>query len=158
VGLCVITNRIPELGLHQLREISAQMHQFVEISAFDNAALLEDPDHVRIPNGRQAVGRGFRTDGAYLAAGSRWKALLPPGGVCAGGKGGGPGAKAVVGIDCDWENTVIELPGGNWENVFSGERFSGGTQKLSRLLAQFLVFKGTHLIKQSTDISRKIKG
>jgi hypothetical protein len=56
VGLCVITNRIPELGLHQLREISAQMHQFAEISALDNAALLEDPDHVRIPNGRQAVG------------------------------------------------------------------------------------------------------
>ena len=66
--------------------------------------------------------------------------------------------RRVVGLDCDWENTVIELPAGNWENVFSGERFSGGTQKLSRLLAQFLVFKGTHLIKQSTDISRKIKG
>ena len=56
VGLCVITNRIPELGLHQLREISAQMHQFAEISALDNAALLEDQDHVRIPNGRQTVG------------------------------------------------------------------------------------------------------
>ena len=55
-GLRLITNRIPELGLHQLREISALMHQVAEIPALDDAALLEDQDQVRIPNGRQAVG------------------------------------------------------------------------------------------------------
>ena len=47
--------------------------------------------------------------------------------------------RLVVGLDGDWKNTVIELPAGSWENVFSGECFSGGTRKLSRLLAQFPV-------------------
>jgi len=47
--------------------------------------------------------------------------------------------RLVVGLDGDWENTVIELPAGNWENVFSGDHFSGGTQMLSRLLTQFPV-------------------
>ena len=52
----MITNRISKLGLHQLREISALMHQVAEIPALDDAALLEDQDQVRIPNGRQPVG------------------------------------------------------------------------------------------------------
>jgi len=47
--------------------------------------------------------------------------------------------RLAVSLDGNWEDTVIELPAGNWENVFSGERFSGGTQKLSRLLVQYPV-------------------
>ncbi|MBI5591584.1 MAG: malto-oligosyltrehalose synthase [Deltaproteobacteria bacterium] len=47
--------------------------------------------------------------------------------------------RLAVGLNGDWKNTVIELPAGSWENVFSGERFSGGTQQLLRLLAQFPV-------------------
>ena len=47
--------------------------------------------------------------------------------------------RLVVGLNGDWRNTVIELPAGTWKNVFSGERFSGGTQELSRMLARFPV-------------------
>jgi (1->4)-alpha-D-glucan 1-alpha-D-glucosylmutase len=47
--------------------------------------------------------------------------------------------RLTVGLNGNWKNTVIELPAGNWGNMFSGERFSGGTQKLSRLLARFPV-------------------
>ncbi len=47
--------------------------------------------------------------------------------------------RLAVGLNGDWKNTVIKLPAGSWENVFSGERFSGGTQQLLRLLAQFPV-------------------
>jgi (1->4)-alpha-D-glucan 1-alpha-D-glucosylmutase len=47
--------------------------------------------------------------------------------------------RLALGLEGDWKNTVIDLPEGSWENVFSGERFSGGKQKLSQLLAQFPV-------------------
>ncbi|MFH0994190.1 MAG: malto-oligosyltrehalose synthase [Pseudomonadota bacterium] len=47
--------------------------------------------------------------------------------------------RLAVGLNGDWKNSVIKLPAGSWENVFSGERFSGGTQQLLRLLAQFPV-------------------
>jgi (1->4)-alpha-D-glucan 1-alpha-D-glucosylmutase len=45
----------------------------------------------------------------------------------------------VVGLGGDWRKTVIELPAGTWENVFSGERLSGGPQELVRIFAQFPV-------------------
>lgn len=47
--------------------------------------------------------------------------------------------RRVVGLDGDWQGSTVELPPGIWEDVFSGERFKGGTQKLSRLLEQFPV-------------------
>jgi (1->4)-alpha-D-glucan 1-alpha-D-glucosylmutase len=47
--------------------------------------------------------------------------------------------RLAVGLCGEWENTVVELPEGNWENVFSGERFSGGKRELSWLLSQFPV-------------------
>jgi (1->4)-alpha-D-glucan 1-alpha-D-glucosylmutase len=39
----------------------------------------------------------------------------------------------------DWQGAAVELPPGVWEDAISGERFRGGTQKLSRLLKQFPV-------------------
>ena len=56
-----------------------------------------------------------------------------------GGKAVTLAPRLAVSLNGDWKNTVIELPAGSWENVFSGEHFSGGTRKLSRLLAQFPV-------------------
>ena len=47
--------------------------------------------------------------------------------------------RRVVDLNGDWRNTVVELPAGTWKHVFSGERFSGGTQELSRMFAQFPV-------------------
>ncbi|MFH0725167.1 MAG: malto-oligosyltrehalose synthase [Pseudomonadota bacterium] len=47
--------------------------------------------------------------------------------------------RLAVGLEGDWKNTVIDLPAGSWKNVFNGEHFNGGTQKLSQLLAQFPV-------------------
>lgn len=47
--------------------------------------------------------------------------------------------RLVVGLDDDWQGTVVQLPPGVWENAFSGERFRGGVQKLSRLLERFPV-------------------
>jgi (1->4)-alpha-D-glucan 1-alpha-D-glucosylmutase len=47
--------------------------------------------------------------------------------------------RLVVGLHGDWKGTVIELPPGAWEDVFSAERFSGGAQEPSRLFARFPV-------------------
>lgn len=47
--------------------------------------------------------------------------------------------RLVVGLDGDWHGGTVELPPGIWEDVFSGERFRGGPQKLSRLLEPFPV-------------------
>ncbi|MGE5257720.1 MAG: malto-oligosyltrehalose synthase [Hyphomicrobiales bacterium] len=48
-------------------------------------------------------------------------------------------ARLAVGLAGDWKDTVIKLPAGTWENVFTGERFSGTSQYLSRILKQFPV-------------------
>lgn len=47
--------------------------------------------------------------------------------------------RLVVGLDGDWRGTLIELPAGAWKNVFTGERFEGGTLELSRMFARFPV-------------------
>lgn len=47
--------------------------------------------------------------------------------------------RLVIGLDGNWRNTVIELPAGNWKNAFTGERFEGGTQELSRMFMRFPV-------------------
>jgi (1->4)-alpha-D-glucan 1-alpha-D-glucosylmutase len=47
--------------------------------------------------------------------------------------------RLVVGLNGDWGNTVVELPAGTWTNVFSGQRFSGGSQVLARMFARFPV-------------------
>jgi (1->4)-alpha-D-glucan 1-alpha-D-glucosylmutase len=47
--------------------------------------------------------------------------------------------RLVIGLNGDWCGSTIELPPGIWEDVFSGARFRGGAQKLSRLLEQFPV-------------------
>jgi (1->4)-alpha-D-glucan 1-alpha-D-glucosylmutase len=47
--------------------------------------------------------------------------------------------RLAVGLGDDWQGAAVELPPGVWENAISGERFRGGTQKLSRLLKQFPV-------------------
>jgi (1->4)-alpha-D-glucan 1-alpha-D-glucosylmutase len=56
-----------------------------------------------------------------------------------GGKAITLAPRRVVGLDGDWHGSAVELPPGIWEDVFSGECFGGGTQKLSRLLEQFPV-------------------
>jgi (1->4)-alpha-D-glucan 1-alpha-D-glucosylmutase len=56
-----------------------------------------------------------------------------------GGKAVTLAPRLVVGQDGDWHGSTVELPPGSWEDVFSGERFRGGTQKLSRLLEPFPV-------------------
>ncbi len=47
--------------------------------------------------------------------------------------------RLVVGLDGNWRGTRIELPAGNWKNAFTGERFEGGTQELSRMFMRFPV-------------------
>jgi (1->4)-alpha-D-glucan 1-alpha-D-glucosylmutase len=47
--------------------------------------------------------------------------------------------RLVVGLHGDWKDTVVELPPGTWENVFSGGHFRSGAQKLSSLFAPFPV-------------------
>jgi (1->4)-alpha-D-glucan 1-alpha-D-glucosylmutase len=47
--------------------------------------------------------------------------------------------RLAVGLGGDWQGAAVELPPGVWEDAISGERFRGGTQKLSRLLKQFPV-------------------
>jgi (1->4)-alpha-D-glucan 1-alpha-D-glucosylmutase len=47
--------------------------------------------------------------------------------------------RLVVGLNGDWRNTVVDLPTGTWKNVFSGDRFSGGTQELARMFVRFPV-------------------
>ncbi len=47
--------------------------------------------------------------------------------------------RLAVGLNGDWETTTIELPSGRWEDVFSAERFSGGTHRVGQVLARFPV-------------------
>lgn len=47
--------------------------------------------------------------------------------------------RLVLGLDGEWEDTVLDLPPGDWENVLTGERFAGGAIGLSRLLSGFPV-------------------
>jgi (1->4)-alpha-D-glucan 1-alpha-D-glucosylmutase len=93
----------------------------------------------RVLSARGRCAEAFGAKGAYrpLAAdGNRSGHLVA---FVRGEKAATLAPRLVVGLDGNWGNTVIDLPAGNWENVFSGEHFSGGTQKLTRLLAHFPV-------------------
>ena len=45
----------------------------------------------------------------------------------------------LVKLEGDWKDTVLELPCGQWTNVLSGERLSGGRHYISDLLKEFPV-------------------
>ncbi|WP_291319606.1 hypothetical protein, partial [Desulfonatronospira sp.] len=47
--------------------------------------------------------------------------------------------RLVLGLGGDFEDTVLDLPPGDWENVLTGERLAGGAIDLSRLLSSFPV-------------------
>jgi (1->4)-alpha-D-glucan 1-alpha-D-glucosylmutase len=93
----------------------------------------------RVLSVRGQCAEAFGPRGAYqplAAKGERSDHLLA---FMRGGKAVTLAPRLSVSLNGDWKNTVIELPAGNWENVFSGEHVNGGTQMLSRLFAQFPV-------------------
>ena len=47
--------------------------------------------------------------------------------------------RLVVSLGGNWEDTVLDLPPGEWENVLTGGRLAGGAIDLSRLLGSFPV-------------------
>jgi (1->4)-alpha-D-glucan 1-alpha-D-glucosylmutase len=93
----------------------------------------------RVLSARRRCAEAFGPEGVYrpLAADGKRSGHLVA--FVRGEKAVTLAPRLVMGLGGDWENTGIKLPAGNWENVFSGERFNGGTKKLSRLLAQFPV-------------------
>ena len=47
--------------------------------------------------------------------------------------------RLVIGLGHDWRNTTLEIPHGDWRNVFTGECWRGGETAVSNLLAKFPV-------------------
>jgi (1->4)-alpha-D-glucan 1-alpha-D-glucosylmutase len=47
--------------------------------------------------------------------------------------------RLVLGMAGDWGDTSIEIPPGNWQNVFTNEEFPGGCLRLEELLRRFPV-------------------
>jgi (1->4)-alpha-D-glucan 1-alpha-D-glucosylmutase len=93
----------------------------------------------RVLSARSRCAEAFGATGAYrpLAADGKRSGHLVA--FVRGEKAVTLAPRLAVGLCGEWENTVVELPEGNWENVFSGERFSGGKRELSWLLSQFPV-------------------
>jgi (1->4)-alpha-D-glucan 1-alpha-D-glucosylmutase len=47
--------------------------------------------------------------------------------------------RLVMGLNNDWDDTIVELPGGNWHNVLTGDSADGGAVRLQALLGRFPV-------------------
>ena len=47
--------------------------------------------------------------------------------------------RLVIGLKDDWKDTFLELPPGEWDNVLTGEKISGGSVFLAELLKNFPV-------------------
>lgn len=47
--------------------------------------------------------------------------------------------RRVIGLGNDWEDTLVELPPGDWTNLLTGETWAGGREPLSDLLGLFPV-------------------
>jgi len=47
--------------------------------------------------------------------------------------------RLVLGLGNDWEDTVLDLPPGVWENTLTGEVFAAGRNKINQLLGRFPV-------------------
>ena len=93
----------------------------------------------RVLSARRRFAEAFGRKGNYrplAAEGERCTHLVA---YMRGGQAVTLAPRRVVDLNGDWRNTVVELPAGTWKNVFSGERFSGGTQELSRMFARFPV-------------------
>jgi (1->4)-alpha-D-glucan 1-alpha-D-glucosylmutase len=44
-----------------------------------------------------------------------------------------------MGLDNDWDDTILELPSGKWHNVLTGDEADGGAVRLQELLHRFPV-------------------
>jgi len=47
--------------------------------------------------------------------------------------------RLIAGLRGDWEDTIVKLPDGRWENILTGEDMSGGTVWLREMFARFPV-------------------
>jgi (1->4)-alpha-D-glucan 1-alpha-D-glucosylmutase len=47
--------------------------------------------------------------------------------------------RLVMGLDNDWDDTILELPSGKWHNVLTGDDAQGGPVRLQELLGRFPV-------------------
>jgi (1->4)-alpha-D-glucan 1-alpha-D-glucosylmutase len=47
--------------------------------------------------------------------------------------------RLVMGLDNDWDDTILELPSGKWHNVLTGDEADGGAVRLQELLHRFPV-------------------
>jgi (1->4)-alpha-D-glucan 1-alpha-D-glucosylmutase len=47
--------------------------------------------------------------------------------------------RLVMGLNNDWDDTILELPSGEWHNVLTGDTAEGGPVRLQELLRRFPV-------------------
>jgi (1->4)-alpha-D-glucan 1-alpha-D-glucosylmutase len=47
--------------------------------------------------------------------------------------------RLVMGLDNDWDDTILELPRGKWHNVLTNDAAEGGPVRLQELLRRFPV-------------------
>jgi len=81
----------------------------------------------------------FGAQGSYqalTASGKKAKHLV----ACLRGDGViGLAPRLVMGLNGAWRDTRLTLPTGHWHNLLTGERFRGGSRRLTRLLGCFPV-------------------
>lgn len=133
-------NRRPvdfELRRRRLAEIGAlSVEQILERASegLPKLFLIE-----RVLAIRRRLPEPFGREGSYeplTAEGERSEHVVA---FIRGGRAVTLAPRLVVGLGGDWKNTAIKLPAGAWEDVFSRERFSGGTCELARVLERFPV-------------------
>ena len=93
----------------------------------------------RVLSARRRCAVAFGPKGDYrplTATGERCRHLVA---FMRGGRVATLAPRLVIGLNGDWKDTVIKLPEGTWKNVFTDERFEGGTRELSQLFARFPV-------------------
>lgn len=94
---------------------------------------------------RQALGlrhsrpHAFGPDGEYRPVYARGKKSEHAVAFLRGGEVLTVVPRLFLGLGGDWEDTVLDLPPGGWDNVLTGESFAGGMIELSRLLDKFPV-------------------
>jgi (1->4)-alpha-D-glucan 1-alpha-D-glucosylmutase len=88
---------------------------------------------------RRGYAEAFGPQGGYLPLAADGELARHLVAFMRGGRAITLAPRLAVGLGDDWQGAAVELPPGIWEDAFSGERFRGGAQKLSRLLEQFPV-------------------
>jgi (1->4)-alpha-D-glucan 1-alpha-D-glucosylmutase len=88
---------------------------------------------------RQRCSQAFGADGTFTPMWARGARAEHAVAFCRGGIVVALVPRLVMKLAGDWRNTSLEIPRGEWRNVFTGDLWHGGETPISSLLARFPV-------------------